>query len=169
MYNDVREEAAAMVGVFFKEGVPFSFGDNLISVSGHMMRMALLYAEGRCSFWRWLCKVNSNIHSVLKRRGASKSEMLDESSFSEYLHVRPRVLGSAERAEKNLWHTKDEWVSGFIAASKFYSSLPYEIGLIKELVIFFPSLEDRIGEEVYEFRQKQTHEHSSVYKKSSQE
>lgn len=134
--------------VFPKFPNSFSLSDNLVSISGHSMRLFMYSKYHEVSIGMFALKVLNSFYrysSRTVRPSMHKGVCIIDSYFSEFNKSSP---GWMENAHKGLWHSVKEWFLGAEASALLYSDLLPVATSFKNL------LKDRIisnfdGAEVY--------------------
>ncbi|CAB3252779.1 unnamed protein product [Arctia plantaginis] len=114
LYDEARTKESAKIGhVFAKFPNIFSANENLISPSGHSLRMFIEYVRNNASLCMFVYKIISNFLHVNGRRiNEQYREMLFPSTTNSWIYeLSSRISNTPyrlERADDALWHKKTQ-------------------------------------------------------------
>nr|APG79109.1 hypothetical protein 1 [Hubei lepidoptera virus 4] len=160
-YDICRSEEAATRGLkFAKFPVAFSLADDIISPSGHSLRMFIEFVECRASLVMFIHKILSNFYSSGRNKLASdrvKEFVHDKDNDCWLSELSERFIIeriNLERAESTVWHSLIEWIIGYRSALHLIKGAKSEI--VEHIETFLSSTIkcDLKGTEIYQFRQK---------------
>lgn len=134
-YDAIRKNVSREMGkVFPKFPETFGLADDLISPSGHALRMVLECASGRASLSMFTCKVLANFRKAKKSFVRRTASCVAEASGSANIHSLQRDLPpgelTLERAPNCIWHSKTEWSLGMLAGIRL---VPGDLHLEQEV------------------------------------
>lgn len=149
-----RAGASTVKCQFARFPMTFSMRDNIISPSGHVMRIAYAYMLGRASLFMLLDKMLANIYLSQAKGSKSPTVVIDKINLSRPLLTHPCLVpkfGEIESKYSDLWHGKLELMAGLHAIVNLTGR-----SLSHKLMRDFPSciLSDKIGNEAYNFLTK---------------
>lgn len=133
---------------------PFSIMDEMISVSGHMMRFAYLcLVKKNISFLTYCDKILYNFF-MNRCVDSAKSDCLFRGKFAWYdLKTKKCAI---EKKSNQFWHSIPEWRSGLLAlkhilSERYHSSIDRMVTQFNVLFAYFVTT-NKVGYEVYEFQ-----------------
>lgn len=153
-YNRAKADAAKVEGFVYKKfPVPFSLAEEMISVSGHMMRFSYLcLVEKEVSFLTYCDKILSNFlnNGCID---SSKSLALKNGSVEWYPFEYKKCI--IEKKSAQFWHSIPEWRAG-LRALKFMLGKRYHFMIDKMIQQFNEMCEhfickDKKGYELFDF------------------
>lgn len=159
-YNRIRHEVCNNHGHLFpKFPHAFSYGDKLVSPSGHVLRTVLCYFRGYASIFQIYAKIianfkNASANNVSHCNWSKNCELVKNgSSIYENLPRFNRTDPCIERRSTTIWHSLEEWVMGIEAASLFDNNACHDLRyVIHQLRTCIRST--KRGIELYEFMKR---------------
>nr|APG79104.1 hypothetical protein 1 [Hubei lepidoptera virus 5] len=166
-YDLLRTELSAAMGcVYAKFPNSFSVRDELVSPSGHSLRMFIEYTKGNASLCMFAFKIMTNFFNCgVRKISESKRDILFPTQKSPWIpELSPRFNNRKtrlERSDHGIWHSKDEWQIGYMAGQILSGAHETE----KEAVLNFLRVHincDLKGLEIFKFMQRGWSGHSAA-------
>lgn len=160
-YDNARMVISKSKGmVFAKFPTNFSVSDEIVSPSGHSLRMFIEFISCKASLMMFLYKIISNFYSTGRTKIASdKRKMLfhDEDNECWLPEISERFVIEKvhlENCESTLWHSLTEWIIGYQSAVYLMKGKKEKV--VEEVENFLRTVIkcDLKGAEIFRFSQR---------------
>lgn len=158
IYDIVRSKASAQSNcAFAKFPGSFSAMDDLVSPSGHALRMYVEFERGNASICMFIFKILSNFFSTKTTRIVKPETYFPSNNKDSWLGLisnRFSMLKERlERSDDDIWHSVDEWSLGYISAGLL---LECDMSVVREISSFIKrNVQCELkGREIFNFLQR---------------